>query len=104
MQANQATAANYSAESTLVSYHSKFCDDKSFEMACGIPILPLKTEFQGPATKIANAEEEDIVDEALTFFRATILFKNFEIKGPADKNLIFLTVFIQKCLETIQKK
>ena len=53
---------------------------------------------------MAGGEEEDIVDEALTFFRAQVLFKNYEVKGPADKTLIFLTVFIQKCLETISKK
>ena len=51
-----------------------------------------------------NAEEDDIVDEALTFFRAQVLFQNYEVRGPADKTLIFLTVFIQKCLETVQKK
>ena len=50
------------------------------------------------------SEEDDIVDETLSFFRAQVLFKNFQVKGPADKTLIFLTVFIQKCLEVIAKK
>ena len=57
----------------------------------------------GPAIK-ADFETDDIVDEAINFFRANILFKYYEVKGPADKVLIYLTVFIQKCLEIIAKK
>ena len=49
-------------------------------------------------------EGEDIIDEALSQFRAQVMFKNFEVKGPADKVLIYLFVFIQKSLETIAKK
>ena len=51
-----------------------------------------------------DAPEEDIIDEALRLFRASILFKNFEVRGPADKTLIYLTCYIAKCLETIAKK
>jgi len=43
------------------------------------------------------------VDESIKFFRANILFQSFEIRGDADKVMVFLTVFIQKCLETIAK-
>ena len=57
----------------------------------------------GPAPK-ADFEDEDIVDEAIQQFRANILFKNYDVRGPADKTLIFLTVFIQKLLETVAKK
>ncbi len=37
-------------------------------------------------------------------FRATILFKNFKPEGPADRVIVYLTVFIQKCLQEIQRK
>ncbi len=57
----------------------------------------------GPAPK-ANFDGDDVIDEAIQQFRANILFKNFEVRGPADKVIIYLTVFIQKCLETIAKK
>jgi len=50
----------------------------------------------GPAPK--SDESVDIIDEAITLFRSTILFKNFSPKGPADKVIVYLTVFIQKCL------
>ena len=43
--------------------------------------------------------ELDIIDEAIIYFRANVLFKNFNIEGDADKLLVYITVFIQKCLE-----
>ena len=50
-----------------MSYHSKYCEDSKVETACGIAVLPLKTQFIGPAPKMdANSEEEDIVDEAIS--------------------------------------
>ena len=56
-------------------------------MACGVPILDL--------------DEHNIVKEALTQFRAQVMFKNFMPKGGADKLLVYLTVFIQHCLRDV---
>jgi hypothetical protein len=46
----------------------------------------------GPAPK--SDESIDIIDEAITLFRSTILFKNFKPSGPADKLIVYITVFI----------
>ena len=71
------------------------------KFACNIPILPLKTKIQGPApSQISN--DEDIIDEAIKYFRINVFFQNYDITCPADKVLIFVTVCIQKCLELIQ--
>ena len=43
----------------------------------------------------------DIIDETLDLFRANSLFRNFEIKGPADRLLIVLILFISDCLAKI---
>jgi actin related protein 2/3 complex, subunit 3 len=67
-------------------------------MACGIPILPLRAGDE----LAAKSSDNDIVDEAIQLFRATILFKNFKPEGPADKLIVYLTCFIQKCLFDIQ--
>ena len=77
------------------------CDDQSFIMVCSFPIIPFesKTEFERK-----EGDGQDIIDEALFMFRANILFKNYKIKGPADKVIVYLTSFIQKCFEFIQKK
>jgi actin related protein 2/3 complex, subunit 3 len=47
---------------------------------------------------MADPAYEDIIDEAIMFFRANCFFKNYEIEGSADKVIVFLTVFIQRCL------
>ena len=59
-------------------------------------MLPLRGTSSGPAPKTQDAV--DIVEEAISMFRATIMFKNFKPEGPADKLIVYLTVFIQKCL------
>jgi len=43
----------------------------------------------------------DIIDETLDLFRANSLFRNFEIKAPADRLLIILILFISDCLAKI---
>lgn len=40
----------------------------------------------------------DIIDETLDLFRANSLFRNFEIKGGADRLLIVLILFVSDCL------
>ena len=47
-------------------------------------------------------EEDDIIDETLIFYRANVLFRHYEIKGAADKVLIYLTLFTSQCLKTLE--
>lgn len=49
----------------------------------------------------ADPSQSDIIDETLDLFRANSLFRNFEIKGPADRLLIVLILFISDCLAKI---
>ncbi len=73
-------------------------------MACGIPLLPIKTGIAGPAQQLpSDSKESDIIDEAIMYFRANVLFKNYDINTSADKLIVFLSVFIQKCVEAIGK-
>lgn len=44
----------------------------------------------------------DIVDEAITFFRANVFFRNFDIRSPADKLLIYLTLYINVALKRLE--
>lgn len=43
----------------------------------------------------------DVIDETLDLFRANSLFRNFEIKGGADRTLIVLILFVSDCLAKI---
>ncbi|CAO2037828.1 unnamed protein product, partial [Urochloa humidicola] len=47
-------------------------------------------------------DKADIVDEAITFFRANVFFKNFHVKSPADKLLIYLTFYINIALKRLE--
>ena len=93
----------------MPSYHSVFNNPdyiniRKYEKYCGIPAL----EFNEKKTPTLDSTklkvdlkqiELDIIDEAIIYFRANVLFKNFNIDGDADKLLVYITVFIQKCLE-----
>jgi len=63
-------------------------------------ILPIKTKIRGPAP-LADPNSADIIDETLDLFRANSLFRNFEIKGPADRLLIVLILYVSDCLAKI---
>lgn len=111
----------------LQVYHSSFVDDEQITKACGCPLLPLKSHIKGPAPvsdqgygwnvsffkelmilfysrNMCNfyADRTDIVDEAITFFRANVFFTNFDIKSSADKLLIYLTFYINVALKRLE--
>ena len=60
-------------------------------------IAPLKTNITGPAP-LLSSNEEDIVDEAIKYYRPNLLYKNYDLKGPADNTLIYLMVYIPFCV------
>lgn len=85
----------------MPAYHSSF-NEVDAARVCGMSVLPLKGGTKGPAPK-ANPGDEDIIDEAIKFYRANVLFASFEVKGPADRCLIFLTLYISQCLKRMEK-
>lgn len=48
------------------------------------------------------SDKIDIVDEAISFFRANVFFRNFDVKSSADKLLIYLTLYINVALKRIE--
>jgi actin related protein 2/3 complex subunit 3 len=40
----------------------------------------------------------------MDFFKANVLFRNFEVEGPADRLLIYVTLYIHQCLCTMKGK
>ncbi|KAI0720321.1 ARP2/3 complex 21 kDa subunit [Cerioporus squamosus] len=84
----------------MPAYHSSLNELPDIRQVGNIAILPIKTKFRGPAP-LADPSEADIIDETLDLFRANSLFRNFEIKGPADRLLIVLILFVSDCLAKI---
>ncbi|KYR03144.1 actin related protein 2/3 complex [Tieghemostelium lacteum] len=79
-------------------FHSSFNDDQGqYRLVGNWPLLPVKTTQKGPAPK-GDPNQPDIIDEALDLFKANILFRNFEVQGNGDRVLIYLTLYITKCL------
>ncbi len=85
----------------MPAYHSSFNELQTAE-ACGFALLPIKTRSRGPAPP-APEGHDDIVDEIINLFRANVLFTNFEIKGNADRVLIYGTLFVHLCLKKLEK-
>ena len=70
-------------------------------------MLPFRTSLRGPATQptdgrgkvqylIFLANYKDLVEEALDLFRGNVFFANFEVKGPADRLLVVLILYISR--------
>ncbi|KAK1788456.1 hypothetical protein P4O66_016884 [Electrophorus voltai] len=82
------------------AYHSNLMDADT-KLVGNMALLPLKTQFKGPAPK--ETKDQDIIDEAIYYFKANVFFKNYEIKNEADRTLIYVTLYISECLKKLQK-
>ena len=78
-------------------------------------LLPLRTRTRGPAQQLpplsgdvtelsidATHESYDPLDEILALFRANTFFRNFEIKGPADRVLIYGILYVSEVLSKVK--
>ncbi|XP_054275263.1 actin-related protein 2/3 complex subunit 3-like [Macrosteles quadrilineatus] len=84
----------------MPAYHSSFT---TYENLVGnMAILPIKTQFRGPAPIMAS-KDTDIIDEALYYFKANVFFRTYEIKNESDRVLIYLTLYFTECLKRLQK-
>lgn len=87
----------------MPAYHSTFLSEQNNERIVGnVVLLPIRTQFRGPS--YAPDSEYDIVEETLDLFRANSFFKNFDIKGPADRLLIYGILFLSDCLSKLSSK
>ncbi|SCZ92569.1 BZ3500_MvSof-1268-A1-R1_Chr5-2g07987 [Microbotryum saponariae] len=85
----------------MPAYHSSYNDEDEHRVVGNMALLPFNSRIRGPAPPPADPSRDDIIAEALDLFRANSLFRNFEIKGPADRLLIYLILFIGDCLTRI---
>ncbi|MCJ1387191.1 subunit of the Arp2/3 complex [Xylographa bjoerkii] len=97
------------------AYHSIFLQDQDVRIIGNIALLPLRTRTRGPAYALPplpastaaidvdpDSESYDPLDEVLSLFRANTFFRNFEIKGPADRLLIYGILFVSECLGKVR--
>ncbi|KAF1812095.1 ARP2/3 complex, 21 kDa p21-Arc subunit [Eremomyces bilateralis CBS 781.70] len=97
----------------MPAYHSVFLDEPNQQLIGNFALLPLRTRTRGPALQLpalppnvtevdASHESYDPLDEILSLFRANTFFRNFEIKGPADRVLIYGILFVSEALGKIR--
>jgi len=99
----------------MPAYHSVFLDEPNQQLIGNFALLPLRTRTRGPAQTLpplpagtsdididAANESYDPLDEVIALFRANTFFRNFEIKGPADRVLIYGILFVQEILSKIK--
>ncbi|EHY54166.1 subunit of the Arp2/3 complex [Exophiala dermatitidis] len=99
----------------MPAYHSIFLGDQGVQLIGNFPLLPLRTKTRGPAYTLPqlppgtdpldvdpDSESYDCLDEVLQLFRANTFFRNFEIKGPADRMLIYGILFVSDCLTRVK--
>ena len=87
----------------MPAYHSGY-NEVECEQICGCGVYPIKTAVRGPSPAWTQGEGSDIIDETIDFFRANVLFRNFQVQGPADRTLIYLTLFTQQCIKRAERK
>lgn len=99
----------------MPAYHSIFLEEPNQQTIGNFALLPLRTRTRGPAQQLAplpsdvteldvdpSSESYDPLDEILSLFRANTFFRNFEIKGPADRVLIYGILFVSEALAKIK--
>ncbi|GMM52418.1 Arc18 protein [Starmerella bacillaris] len=80
--------------------HSVFNDFPDVRLIGNFAVLPLRTKYRGPAYQTS---EYDIVDEVVDLFRVNSFFRNFEIKGAADRTLVYGILFVNECLNNLRQ-
>jgi len=99
----------------MPAYHSIILGDQGVQLIGNFPLLPLRTKTRGPAYTLPalpsstnpldvdpDSESYDCLDEILSLFRANTFVRNFEIKGPADRMLIYGILFLSDCLTKVK--
>ncbi|KAF1741164.1 hypothetical protein MXB_2849, partial [Myxobolus squamalis] len=79
---------------------------ESTNSVCKMAILPLNTQFKGPAPTGSGAA--DVIDDAINFFRINIFHKQYDARvgqllNTTDRVIIYLMLYITECLKRATK-
>ncbi len=97
----------------MPAYHSEFNDAaimNRLPLVSGIYLVPFKTSKARSGTLgVASGsaapylrEGADVIDEAIQYFRANVLFRHFDIQRLNDRLLIYITLLISEALGRIK--
>ena len=84
------------------AYHSKIEPHKSIGNTA---FLTFKTKVRGPVHQVLQSDvvdgDVDVIEEALSYFKANVFFKTYEIQSDSDRVLIYGTLYITECLKRL---
>uniref|UniRef100_A0AC34PUA1 Actin-related protein 2/3 complex subunit 3 n=1 Tax=Panagrolaimus sp. JU765 TaxID=591449 RepID=A0AC34PUA1_9BILA len=83
-----------------VGFHSKYNTD-TYPVVGNVPILPLRTDYRGPAATLTDVNEPDVIDEALDYFRPHMFSRQFKPKGGADRVMIYCYLYMIECCKQL---
>ena len=93
--------------------HSYFNDFQGQSFS-GVAILPFASDGKGPAPRFNPDDFQpkghrkeaviDVIDEAILFYRANVFLKEYEVKGDADRLLLYLTLYITELLKEFSRQ
>lgn len=82
-----------------MAYHSRYNEEvPGVRQLCGIQLVPISIQATTSPSDPDDLSSVDPVEEALVLFRANSLFRAFDVRGPGDKLLVYLILFISSCL------
>ena len=85
------------------AYHSQL-DETIVDTPGGFPLCAVKTKQKIPAKYLSRSSDADIIDEALTYFKCNVFFKNYDMSvAKADKLLVYLTLYISSLLLKVRR-
>eukprot|EP00911_Craspedida_sp_UC1_P001174 UC1_evm1s884 len=89
----------------MPAYHTSFNGHPGDKVLGGIALLPIHARHsKGPAPRPGPDDgEKDVIDETLKFFKANVFFSTFEVKGDADRLLVYLTLYAHQCVLRMTK-
>ncbi|GAT97088.1 arp2 3 complex 21 kda subunit putative [Entamoeba histolytica] len=80
------------------AYHSEL-DKDIVQKAGNFPLMQFKTKVKVNPKFLLKGDDMDIVDEAITYYKANVFYKNFDMSiCEADKLLVYLIFYIQSLL------
>ena len=84
-------------------YHSNF-KKTEYKKACNLSLIPILNKKE-PCMDLKLikecSEQVDIIDESIFYFRPNSFFNNFKLESDGDKILVYTSVFIAKCLNSL---
>jgi len=94
----------------MPAYHTKTTDDQlsNVKLVGNVPLLPIKLSNRKSGRPVVDewtgsADDLDIIDECLEYYKPNILFPAFEIKFAADRLLIYGILYITLALKKLSK-